>query len=638
MLNRRALRMIGTVGVVALLGVGCTGSTEQDGPEEPPADPQPAVVEPDGPFIRSGVFGLGTQFRARIEIQEVEQREDRTVMRFATTPLQGGEHNAKGGFGGGFRLVDPVGGRLYEQLPNPERGEDDTADPEGPPEEYVPRNLGNDLPDTVVGDAVYVMEAHFPPLAEETEQVTVLTPGTAGEFTGVPVTVQQEQDGEAQEEGGAEEPEESEEPEEGEEEEESGVRPGDVVDLPTVDSPLPDEVGDYVENLYSVTERDGVTRHSARTAERVTLRTEGMFVEVARDGGEPDDDGGENGGEETVEPDGPEPASELTSEGRQNLDDVAEDVAERIDPEESDVSVGVHADGDGTDEENTRETAERSEAVSDYLTEALGDGFSVSAEGHGSDRPVVAEKGDGKAEARRRNSRIEISYKVVPPPVEGTADEGGAEGAGDGDGGSEGAAASGEDPSADESTPPPGPGEGGGEGDEGGEGTEDDDGARADSVWEPAEPAPYRAQDPDVIADATASVEGHDYRLQVMPFYRDGNYVVANFLLFNKSPEPLSEEEEPFGAETLPGSVFGSFSAVDPQSGHTYSAVRIGGGDTVNEERKGRRYLEPVSYPYAVRTNEENRTWIYLPAPPEGVGSLTLNAGAFGPIEDVPIE
>ncbi|MDA2803549.1 OmpA family protein [Nocardiopsis suaedae] len=607
MLNRRALRMIGTVGVVALLGAGCTGSTGQDDPEEPPADPQPAVVEPEGPFQRSGVFGLGTQFRAQLEIYEVERREDRTVLRFATTPLQDGEHNAKGGFGGGFRLVDPVGGRLYEQLPNPAWEEGDTADPDADPDDYVPENLGNDLPDTVMGDAVYVMEAHFPPVAEEVEDVTVVTPGTAGEFTGIPVTSPEEEDGqgEEEEEEGAEEG-----GEEGDEEEE-GVRPGDVVELPTVDSPLPDDMGDHVENLYSVTEQGGVTTHTGRTAERVTLRTDGMFSEASGDG----------------EDDAEEPAGqELTAEGRQALEGVAEDLAERIDPEEPEVSIGVHSDGDGKDEDNARETAERADAASAYLTEALGEDVSVSAEGHGSDRPVVHEEGDGKPEARAQNSRIEISYKVPPPPAGDAAAEEGEDGEG---GGSDDGSGTGEDPSADESTPPPGPGE---------DGEEAEGGGQEDGAWGPTEPAPYRAQDPDVIADVTATVDGQDYRLQVMPFYRDGNYMVANFLVFNKSPELLSEDEKPFGSDLLPGSVFGSFSAVDPESGRTYSTVRIGGGDTVSDKRKGRRYLDPVSYPYAVRTNEENRTWLYLPAPPEGVGSVTFNAGAFGAIEDVPIE
>ncbi|CAM3726370.1 hypothetical protein [Nocardiopsis rhodophaea] len=644
MFGRFPLRTLGVVGSTILLAAGCTAPSDPS--SDPTEEPKETLIAADGPFIREGVFGEGTQFRARIEIDAVERHKDRTVLRYTTMPLQEGEHNARGGMDGGFQLLDPLGQRVYSQLPNSKHKAGAEADPES--EEYTPRTLGNELPHTVMGGVEYVMEAHFPPLPKEAESITVLTPGTTGEFTGVAVTdlTEEEDDGEAP--SSNEDGKEDDEVGDGGDEGGPTVRPGDVVTLPVVADPLPKKPGKYAKPLYRITENGKEQHDTTRTKERVTVRSEGLF----RSGnGE-----GENKGGEKEKNDGRKNGAKLTEDGRYLFVGVGLDASEKIDPDEPLLTIVAHNSDEGKDDENLKKSQSQAAAVRDLLRENFGDEFQYKAEGRGSSQPIVEEKGAGKETARKRNQRVEISYKIVPEPIEelfGDEDdksgqegqrerdrEESADGARDpdpADGATSKAQQPGDSGTAD--NPAPSPSTSVSPDDSPDDGESDEDGDQSGVTDTRPRPAPYRAEDATPVAAAEATIDEQSYRLEVLPFYRDGVYLVANFQITNKSPEEIDEEATPFAdPTTYPGADFGSFVVVNPETGTAYHGLRIGQRNFLSDKGAEPTYLGPASYPYVTRTNSSNRVWMYIAAPPPWVTTVNFDAGAYGVIEDVPIE
>jgi hypothetical protein len=64
-----------------------------------------------------------------------------------------------------------------------------------------------------------------------------------------------------------------------------------------------------------------------------------------------------------------------------------------------------------------------------------------------------------------------------------------------------------------------------------------------------------------------------------------------------------------------------------------YRSLRIGEADGSDTE-----YLEPVGYPYLIDDGTTNRAYLYFPAPPLDVDTVTLEAGPFGDLEDLPLD
>lgn len=592
-----ALRTFALVSTAVLLASGCGPDGGNGGGEE---KPQPATEVPDGPFLREGVFGDGVSFRASVEVDSIERRADRTVLEYTVTPLQEGEHSARGAFESGMRLLDPVGQRVYEKLPNSnydaeaeenaedgsedgsgDGGEDGGESPEetensGDGAEVPPRHLGSELPEMVVGGAEYRLEAHFPPVPEDAGRLTVLTPGTTGEFTGVPVSEAPEEDegneGEDSEEDTQEDGSEaSEEPDDGE------VAAGDTVRPSVTAGPLPGEPATYATDLYALSEDGTFEYGTSSDRQRITVSADELFT-----------------GDE----------KELADGTAAVLDTLAQQVDERAGTDGPTVRVTVHTSGDRDSDQAQKLSQQRAQAVRDYLSDELGDNYQYEAQGSGSEEPLVSEDDAQENKAQRRNGRVEVSYPR-PSTQEDTQDT---------------------QDAADEDTGE----ETGGEP----EATQEDSSAEPQDG---GEPATYRAEDGDAVANETATIDGHDYTLRVLPFYRDGAYLVANFRVTSKSPDEIDEDTDAFTGTDYPGAEFGSFSARDPESGETYRGVRVGEQRAVGEETTGHDYLDPVSYPYVTRENSTNRVWVYLSAPPKDVSSLTLDAGGFGTFEDVPV-
>jgi outer membrane protein OmpA-like peptidoglycan-associated protein len=125
-------------------------------------------------LVKEGWFGASGGFHARVEIQRVERDATGSVLHFTVTSLENAPKAASGAFGTSptdgnvFRisLVDPVNRKLYRPV---------TDSAEAAPGEYGPGQS-------------YAMTLRYPPIPPAVERITVITPGTAGEFTGVPVT------------------------------------------------------------------------------------------------------------------------------------------------------------------------------------------------------------------------------------------------------------------------------------------------------------------------------------------------------------------------------------------------------------------------------------------------------------------
>ncbi|WP_165970613.1 OmpA family protein [Actinomadura sp. 6K520] len=124
-----------------------------DGGSGPPASA-------GGAFVKEGWFGgAGAPLHARVQIKGVERRGDKSVLRYSVTSLD----SSKKFLTFAVDLIDPVGRLLYRS----------TGSTGG--EEFAP-------------GATREMTAEFPAIPRSAAKVTAITRGTAGEFTGIPVT------------------------------------------------------------------------------------------------------------------------------------------------------------------------------------------------------------------------------------------------------------------------------------------------------------------------------------------------------------------------------------------------------------------------------------------------------------------
>lgn len=358
-LNHVGALLLGT----ALLATACTPQEQEDGnADDPPPEAGPEY--PQGPFQREGVSGSNSPFHSTFRVDEVVVHPDRTVLHFTTIPAR--DTLANGGYGGGLigdlatapvdlRLIDPVEQRFYE--PSTDDGVFN----------------GSVLPDGVADDVEYRMQVHFPPLEQGTERVTVLSGGTQGAFTGIPVT----RDESPWEAG----PEPEEPPYYG------YIEEGEEITVAVNGGDVPEEGTD----LYSIVETTERVQESSTTEHRVDLDTDVLFAFDE---------------------------SELSEEATEVLDEVADQTREQADPELPPITIVGHTDGVGEDDYNRTLSEERAQAVLEYLETALGSDYEYVAEGRGSDEPLFTEGGSDDEEARERNRRVEIGYNVLRTETE----------------------------------------------------------------------------------------------------------------------------------------------------------------------------------------------------------------------------
>lgn len=336
--------------VVLLTGCGLLGEDPPD-----PAQEAGAASDPEA-FVQEGHVGrLGNHFEARVEAAGVERLADRTRTTVRITSLEDEPVTmpqdvfAAGGLADrditGFRLVDTVNQRRYG----------------------IHTDIGTQLPPTMewLPGVAYELMVYSPPLDERVERVTLHTPGSIGEFAGIPVTEGEPRDHPS-------------EPPDTDPEE------GDTVVLPAEDgTPAPLDA-DHAD-LYGVVENVVQAQDSRDGAETVALHADVLF----------DFD-----------------EAELTEHAEGILGDVIEQTRERADPDEPPILIMGHTDGIGDDAYNQRLSEERAEAVRDMLEEALGPDYEYETRGLGAEHPVEQEGGDDDAWARSQNRRVEIAYAV----------------------------------------------------------------------------------------------------------------------------------------------------------------------------------------------------------------------------------
>ncbi|WP_165966940.1 OmpA family protein [Actinomadura sp. 7K507] len=298
---------------------------------------------------------------SRIEMKQVERHGDRSVLRFyLTNPGKEPDHYSFGtsiagsAFGNlHFMLVDPVGQKAYTPL-------------------YDDNGNGK-----TVGSDLFVTSAHpgaryetilaFPPLPESLDRMTVITPTTAGEFTGVPVV-----DGQGPVKPTAPAPGLTDKP-----------APGSRVAWPVrgLDSPAKGGVHD----LYGITEGDVKSTTTSGSEEKVGLRADVLF-EFDK--------------------------ATLTGRAKTVLDQVAAETKAKADPAKPPVLITGHTDGKGTPEYNISLSKRRADTVLKELQARLGTAYRYQAEGKGETEPVAKENGPDDEKARQRNRRVEISYQI----------------------------------------------------------------------------------------------------------------------------------------------------------------------------------------------------------------------------------
>ncbi|MEU8341994.1 hypothetical protein AB0C74_09875 [Spirillospora sp. NPDC048832] len=514
-----------------LLVAGCSDADKAEKVAPPTAGPGGAAPSPaaqsSGTFSREGWFGGADGLHARLDIRGVQREAGKAVLRFSVTSLD----TAVKSVPFEIALVDPVGRRLYK--------------PTGV-------TSGSDI----TPGSSREMAAEYPPIPADVAKVSAITPGTAGEFTGIPVTT------------GSATPTPSAPP--------SSMPPS---SMPPSTPPMPGVPSSAPSSQPSV----GVeTSVGAEPFGRSTpLSPPPSTTPPAT----------------TPPPSSPPPSSPPPSSGPGpnpvDLYDIVEGETKDVTSSGSEVTVGLRADAlfdkgsaklssgakavldetaqqiktratgalsiEGhTDGDDAKLSKEQADAVMKELKTRLGDGFTYTATG----------KGNAERAARdaARNNRVEISYRVKPS-ARGTTS-----------------------------------------------------------------PADFQTEDGKTVATRTAAFGADKRRLEVKPFYRDGAYIVAVFNIVNEGPGTIPPDAS-YPDPDQPGAVFGSFSIQMPGGKDVYRAVRVGparqGGTNIYVDAGRATFLTAVGKPA--------RGFVYLPAPPGDVRSVTFNAGPFGKVDKVPV-
>ncbi|QVQ50529.1 OmpA family protein [Spiractinospora alimapuensis] len=272
--------------------------------------------------------------------------------------------------------------------------------------------------------------------------------------------------------------------------------------------------------------------------------------------------------------------SDLTDDAEDVVRDVAQTLRNSVDPVEPVITVIGHTDGIGSDSYNQTLSEERASTVRGVLEDELEDEFEYEVEGRGSTEPIAVEGGPDDEEARARNRRVEFSYKVST-----------------------------ETPAEEE---------------------ESDDGlgvAERTVHW----PAPYTDDPGDVVATA----EDDGVRLDVYPLRRDGAYVIGTVTLTNTTDTPVipdlgGDAARSGGPTQFSSGSLGGFQLLDPET----ELVRYVSQLTL-ENGRSTPFAEDV---HQLQPDNTYEVVAVFPGPPMDVEELTMRAGVFGELEEIPIE
>jgi outer membrane protein OmpA-like peptidoglycan-associated protein len=273
-------------------------------------------------------------------------------------------------------------------------------------------------------------------------------------------------------------------------------------------------------------------------------------------------------------------AATLSAKARAVLDEVAAETRAKADPAKPPIVVTGHTDSKGDGPYNLKLSRQRAAAVQSELQTRLGSGYQYRASGLGESKPIAKEGGVDDEQARARNRRVEISYQIKQTT-----------------------------PGTTTTTTP---------------------GAQP-AISPIAPPAQFRLDD-KIVTERTATIGGVGYRLKVPPTYRDGAYLVVPLGFTRDKPLPAGVPETSF--DDLSTGCVGNYTdirTIDPATKITQLRVQIG--------------PQPDSTPYClggtgggVSPNIPVQTYVYLPAPSAGTTTITLDAGPFGMIDNVPVE
>lgn len=258
----------------------------------------------------------------------------------------------------GFSLIDPVGGKYYKAL---RQGS------------IKGRVFGSghqeDTHDTFYTAGVrHPLMLYFPPLPASTQQIDVLTPGTTGEMTGIPVM-----NGE-------------------------GAQP--ALPKPSTSTPKAGQTffypvtppsgkiwsqsGDLAEFV------EGPTRSTTTGGDeqKIGLRTDVLFAFDK---------------------------ATLSKKATSVLDEAVAQTRKNADPSKPPITITGFTDSKGGDAYNVKLSRRRAAAVEKYLSGKLGTSYQYRTDGKGEANPIAAntkKDGSDNPAGRARNRRVEISYKI----------------------------------------------------------------------------------------------------------------------------------------------------------------------------------------------------------------------------------
>lgn len=360
--------------VFAVSACTSTGSRPHQGTGDRPA----VSGVGDAEVTREGIFDVSRTNDApfRVRIDKVLRDSARTTLRLTVTNVSPTTQIGIDRFGDsssdysfvGFKLLDPVGGKLYYGFRDGNIGA---------------LGFGSRLKEISLQPGVgYEATVYFPPLPARVSSVTVLTPGTTGEITGVPVSAGTYSAPVAT--GESAEIKELNAPK----------SPGDSVELPVVEPPAGAwSLAADVSGTISAADRESTTSPTRRS---VALRSDILF---------------------------PFGKATLTAKAKTIIGEAAREIMSSADPADPITVVG-HTDAIGADADNQVLSEKRARAVVAELRGDLGGAWRFTASGRGETQPLADETnpdGSDNPEGRARNRRVEFGYPLAAATPSGTA-------------------------------------------------------------------------------------------------------------------------------------------------------------------------------------------------------------------------
>ncbi|MFD0852802.1 OmpA family protein, partial [Actinomadura adrarensis] len=104
--------------------------------------------------------------------------------------------------------------------------------------------------------------------------------------------------------------------------------------------------------------------------------------------------------------------ADLSDQAKGILDQLGQEIRGLGSPAAGPVTITGHTDSEGSDSDNLDLSKERAEAVREELENRLGATYQYEAEGKGEAELVAKEGGADDTQARSRNRRVEVAYKL----------------------------------------------------------------------------------------------------------------------------------------------------------------------------------------------------------------------------------